>query len=285
MILAIESSCDDTSVAIVELDGSIVLQKTISQIEHASFGGVVPELASRNHLLNLQIIVGTLLQEHKIPVEKLSAVCSTVGPGLFGGLMVGGMYGKGIADSLCIPFFGINHLEGHLLSPSIEHKDFDFPFINFIISGGHCQIVMAKKLGDYKIIAETMDDSIGELFDKVGRMLGIPYPAGQIIDNLAAKGKHTYDISSKILSQHNTQMSFSGLKTKMMHLIKDVSEDRKINQSQLENICCSMQMTIAKAVYKKLTAAIKIIKETEDVKRLAICGGVASNSAIRKVLH
>ena len=322
MILGIESSCDDTGIAIVDMDGKVLFEKVISQTEiHQEFGGIVPEFASRAHVQNLQKIIPECkdLIFNKFTNQTLiKIVCATGGPGLLGSLLTGIMFGAGLAHSLQVPFFKINHLEGHLLSPFIEFNDINFPLISFVISGGNCLIVLVKSLGDYVILGQTMDDAPGEVFDKVGRELKLDYPAGVTIDFLAQQGEAEFKLPIPTLAaKYGMNMSFSGLKTATLDLINKKLKDTKDNLSnnnnnkienqnnqqnnederwgctntnntdkKIRNICASFQDVMYKTIYNKLRLAlIHTIKERGiNIKHIALCGGVAANSSIRNAI-
>ncbi len=284
VILAIESSCDETSVAIIDLNGNILNEITKTQIDlHKIYGGVVPEIASRSHLAEIQNILETILKN--IKKEDIVAVAATGGPGLIGGLIVGVMVAKGIAISLNIPFIAVNHLRGHALSSKIENKSFEYPFLLLLISGGHCQILSAKSFDDYQILGKTIDDSVGEAFDKVARMLGFDYPGGIFIQQEAIKGdKYKYKFKIPMTSGNNPDFSFSGLKTNVLHTIQKIE---KLTTQNISDIAASFQYTVAKTIEKKLEIAIEKYKQYsfEGKNKLGVCGGVAANIEIRETLQ
>lgn len=232
LILGIETSCDETAIALLNTDGDLVYNDIYSQIDvHAQYGGVVPEVASRSHVVQLQIMMNKLKKEAKIKQNQIAAIAATTGPGLIGGLIVGATFAKGMSQQLGVPFIGINHLEGHILSAQLTHKGCDFPFVAMLVSGGHCQIVMAHSLGNYTLLAQTLDDAAGEAFDKTARMLGFDYPGGKQIDDYAKRGdKHKYALPvAKLKNTKNksffnpADMSFSGLKTATATIIKNIN--------------------------------------------------------------
>ncbi|MBL0725870.1 MAG: tRNA (adenosine(37)-N6)-threonylcarbamoyltransferase complex transferase subunit TsaD [Alphaproteobacteria bacterium] len=291
MILGIESSCDDTGIAVIDLKGNIVRDRIISQVDvHKEFGGVVPEFASRAHILNMQKIIPDFqdLLINKLTGETLiKLICVTSGPGLLGSLLTGVMFGAGLANSLSVPLLKINHLEGHLLSPFIENKDLKFPFLSFIISGGNCLIVFVRSLGDYTILGQTMDDSPGEVFDKIGRALGFDYPAGATVDKFAQMGQPRFNLPLPTRSHsYGANMSFSGLKTATLDLIKANLCDKmndEVKKEVIADICSSFQKVISQTVYNKLKLALLQVVNSFSVqiKHIVLCGGVAANSGVR----
>lgn len=282
-ILAIETSCDETSVAVIDMDGNVIKERTFSQIEiHKQYGGVVPEVASRSHVVQIQF----LLKEISNDFDKTSlvAVAATGGPGLIGGLMVGVMVAKGISFAMGIPFIAVNHLEGHLLSPKIERKDFSYPFVSALMSGGHCQVVLAREFGNYEIIGKTVDDSVGEAFDKIARVLGFDYPGGKYIEQCAKAGdKDKYKFTVPMNETGNCNMSFSGLKTAAINVIKGIGE---LSEQDKADVSASLQNIIVKTLLIKLNNSITYAKSVmPEVKNLSICGGVASNLEIRSAIN
>ena len=284
ILIAVESSCDDTSVSAIDMDGNIIFEEITNQNDvHAKFGGVVPELAARSHLLNLQTSLNKLIQKSHIEEKSIKCICATGGPGLTGGLIVGLMFAKGFSQKLDIPFIAINHLEGHIFSAKIENKNLKFPFLAVLISGGHCEIIIAHDLGNYEVLGRTLDDAIGEAFDKTARMLKLGYPGGKKIDELAQNGNpNSFKIPIPMERVDTVNMSFSGLKTNVMHLIKNLGDN--IEKETLEDVCASVQSTITKALKIRVEKAIKIYKKKEYQKNIIVCGGVASNSSIRNML-
>lgn len=281
-ILAIESSCDDTSASVI-CNEQILSNIVANQEIHAKYGGVVPELASRAHQQNILPVVETALKQANITKEQLSAVAFTQGPGLMGSLLVGTSFAKSMALALDIPLLAINHMQAHILAHFIDDANEQkptFPFLCLTISGGHTQIVKINDYFDMEILGETIDDAVGEAYDKTAKILGLPYPGGPLIDKYAQTGEPVYKFSKpKVKQEHH--FSFSGLKTGILYFIqKQVKENPDFIKENLANICASVQNTIAEILMDKLK---KAVKET-GIKQVAIAGGVSANSEIRKRL-
>ncbi len=282
-VLGIETSCDDTAVAIVNEEGNIIFHTVYSQLEeHKIFGGVVPEIASRNHLKCLPHAIQKI---GKSFFAEVDAIAVTAGPGLIGGLIVGVMFAKSLGYYLKKPVLPINHLEGHLLTTRLTHRT-PFPFLALLISGGHCQFVLAESLGNYKILGRTLDDAAGEAFDKVGKMMGLEYPAGPEIERRAKQGDHTrFNFPTPLLKEQNCNFSFSGLKTAVNRQIMTFSS---LNEQTINDICASFQETMTVILEKKLNNAIAIAKtylNALPLKNLVLCGGVAANLYIAQRLQ
>jgi N6-L-threonylcarbamoyladenine synthase len=279
LILGIESSCDDTSVAV--LRGKTVLANvTANQEIHHQYGGVVPELASRAHQQNIVPVVHQALAKAKITPKELSAIGFTSGPGLLGSLLVGTSFAKSMALSLQLPLIDVNHMQAHILAHFIEHPEMKappLPFLCLTISGGHTQIVLVKDYFHYEIIGETIDDAAGEAFDKAAKIMGLPYPGGPLIDKYAQKGnpKAFTFTKSKI---PGFDYSFSGLKTNILYFLqKQVQANNHFVAENLEDLCASIQHTIVEMLFEKLEQAV----EATGISAVAIAGGVSANSAIR----
>ncbi len=272
LILGIESSCDETSVAIVENGERIISEKTASQINiHALYGGVVPEIASRYHLEKISILTKMVFDESKIDPKKLSAVAVTYGPGLVGPLLVGLSYAKGLSYALKVPLIGVNHMIGHLNAVFLFDRSIEFPCMVLMISGAHTEIVYMRSLNDFEVIGKSIDDAAGEAFDKVARMLGLPYPGGPQIDKVAKGGRPSYNFT-KPKTEGKYDFSFSGLKTHVLYFLRD-NRDFK-----LEDVASSFQETVASILVDKVVeAALEY-----NVKDVIVAGGVAANSAVRK---
>ena len=282
-ILAIESSCDDTSAAVVR-DGLLLSNVIASQKVHEAYGGVVPELASRSHQQNVVPVVSEAIRQAGISCRDLSAVAVTRGPGLLGSLMVGVSFAKGLAISLGIPLIDVNHLHGHLLShfirKNIDDKVPEFPFMALLISGGNSQIVLVKSYKEMEILGQTIDDAAGEAFDKCAKVMGLPYPGGPHIDRLAAEGDSSKFRFSK---PHipGLDYSFSGLKTSFLYTLRDnLSADPDFIENNKADLAASLQKTIIDILLDKLSKAVR----SNPVKHLAIGGGVASNSGVREAV-
>ena len=274
-ILAIESSCDDTSAAVI-IDGQVRSNIVSTQTAHANYGGVVPELASREHQIHIVPVVDTALKEAGIKKQDLDAVAFTRGPGLLGSLIVGVTFAKSLALSLDIPLIDVHHMHAHVLAHFAEDPKPTFPFICMTVSGGHTQIIKVKSALEMEILGETLDDAAGEAFDKTGKMLGLPYPAGPLIDKYAKEGVAKYSFPKSQVPDLN--FSFSGLKTAVMYFLKkETANDPEFIQKELANICASIQSTIVETLLEKLQSAIKMT----GIKQVAIAGGVAANSGLR----
>ena len=281
-ILGIESSCDDTAASVL-CDGKILSNVIANQNVHENYGGVVPELASRAHQQNIVPVVDQALNDAGIEKEELSAIAFTKGPGLMGSLLVGISFAKSLAYGLSIPLIEVNHMQAHILAHFIEKEGYDkpkFPFIAMTISGGHTQIVKVDDYFKMEILGETIDDAVGEAFDKSGKILGLGYPAGPKIDKLAQKGNpKRFNFTKPKVEGLN--FSFSGLKTAILYFIRNETKKNEnfINQN-INDICASIQYTIIGILLDKLKKAV----EQTGIKRIAIGGGVSANSGIRKKL-
>ena len=281
-ILAIESSCDDTAAAVMH-NGKILSNIVANQKIHEEYGGVVPELASRAHQQHIVPVVDQALKKAGITKEQLSAVAFTRGPGLMGSLLVGTSFAKSLAYGLNIPLIDVNHMQAHILAHFIEEEDFEkppFPFLAMTISGGHTQIVRVNSYFDMTVIGETIDDAVGEAFDKSGKLLGLGYPAGPEIDRRAKLGNpKAFPFTKPKVNGLN--FSFSGLKTAILYFIqKQVKANPNFIEERLDDICASIQYTIIGILIDKLKLATK---ET-GIKHIAIGGGVSANSGIREAL-
>ena len=279
-ILAIESSCDETSAAVV-VNGREVLSNIIaSQIDtHKKYGGVVPEVASRMHIEAISGVVQEALDEANITLDKIDAIGVTYGPGLVGALLVGLQFAKGLALSIKKPLVGVNHIEGHICANYIQHKELKPPFVSLVVSGGHTFIVHVKNYGDYEVIGQTRDDAAGEAYDKVARALGLVYPGGPKIDKLAKEGNPKAIVFPKANFHEETlDFSFSGVKSAVLNYL---------NKCKMQNIEVNKADVAASFQY----AVINVLKENvlltckkRNIKTIAIAGGVASNSSLREIL-
>ena len=277
-ILGIESSCDDTSASVL-CDGKVLSNLIANQEIHKSFGGVVPELASRAHQQNIIPVVNQAILNANIDKNQLNAIAYTRGPGLLGSLLVGSSFSKSLSMGLNVPLIEVNHMQAHLLAHFIEDcgdEKTTFPFIGVTISGGHTQIVFVKNYFDMEIIGETLDDAIGETFDKCGKMLGLPYPAGPHIDKHSKVGNpNKFKFTKPRVGGLN--YSFSGLKTGFMRYIqKEKNNNNNFISTELENLCASLQLTIVEILYEKIILAIK----QTGINRVVFGGGVSCNSGI-----
>jgi len=281
-ILGIESSCDDTSAAIL-CNGKVLSNVVASQKIHEQYGGVVPELASRAHQQNIVPVIDQAIKQANIKKEDLNAIAFTSGPGLMGSLLVGTSFAKSLALALDIPLIDVNHMQAHILAHFIEEPEFDtpeFPFLAMTISGGHTQIVKVTDHFDMEIIGETIDDAVGEAFDKSAKIMGLPYPGGPLIDRYAKEGNpKAFPFPKPKVGELN--FSFSGLKTSVLYFIqKKVKENPNFIEENLNDICASLQYTIINILIDKLKKASK----QTGIKRIAIGGGVSANSGIRNAL-
>ena len=277
-ILGIESSCDDTSASVL-CDGKVLSNLIANQEIHKSFGGVVPELASRAHQQNIIPVVNQAILNANIDKNQLNAIAYTRGPGLLGSLLVGSSFSKSLSMGLNVPLIEVNHMQAHLLAHFIEDcgdEKTTFPFIGVTISGGHTQIVFVKNYFDMEIIGETLDDAIGETFDKCGKMLGLPYPDGPHIDKHSKVGNpNKFKFTKPRVGGLN--YSFSGLKTGFMRYIqKEKNNNNNFISTELENLCASLQLTIVEILYEKIILAIK----QTGINRVVFGGGVSCNSGI-----
>lgn len=278
-ILAIESSCDDTSAALMQ-DASVLSLGVYNQKIHQKYGGVVPELASRAHQQQIVPTVTHTLQEAGVDKSELDAIACTVGPGLLGSLLVGCSFSKAFASAANIPLIAVNHMEAHILAHMIDEPRPPFPFICLTVSGGHTQLVIVHSPLEMEVIGETIDDAAGEAFDKTGKMLQLDYPAGPIIDKYAAKGEAIYTFPTPKVDTF--QFSFSGLKTAIRNfLIKSIKTNENFIEEQVYNICASVQHSIVSILIDKL----RIAAETHNIQDIAIAGGVSANSGLRQALQ
>ncbi|MDP4276784.1 MAG: tRNA (adenosine(37)-N6)-threonylcarbamoyltransferase complex transferase subunit TsaD, partial [Bacteroidota bacterium] len=273
-ILGIESSCDDTSAAIIR-DGYLLSNVVASQKVHEAYGGVVPELASRAHLQNIIPVVDLALKQAGLKPEELSAVAFTRGPGLMGSLLVGTSFTKGFARSLSIPMVEVNHLQGHILAHFIqkegeEHKTPSFPFLCLLVSGGNSQIVLVKSVSEMEMIGQTIDDAAGEAFDKCAKVMGLPYPGGPVVNKLANLGNpKAFTFSKPHVSGYD--YSFSGLKTSFLYRLRDeLAVNPDFIEQNKEDLCASLQKTVIDILMDKLKKAANDLK----IKEVAVAGGV-----------
>ena len=281
IILGIESSCDDTSAAVVR-DGVMLSKVISSQAVHEAFGGVVPELASRAHQQNIIPVVSEALKRAGVKKEELSAIAFTRGPGLMGSLLVGTSFAKGFSSALGIPMIDVNHLQAHVLAHFIKESEDDnhqpdFPFLCLLVSGGNSQIIKVNSYKDMEVIGQTIDDAAGEAFDKCAKVMGLPYPGGPIIDRLAKEGnKDAFHFNKPHIQGYN--YSFSGLKTSFLYLLRDrLKEDSNFVEKNKSDLCASLQATIVDILMDKLRKAAKDLK----INEVAVAGGVSANSAVR----
>ena len=282
-VLGIESSCDDTSAAVI-CNGKILSNVVANQEIHAKYGGVVPELASRAHQQNIVPVVQQAIAQANITKQDLNAIAFTRGPGLMGSLLVGTSFAKSLAVALDIPLIAVNHMQAHILAHFIQEEGTDmppFPFICLTISGGHTQLVKVSDHFSMEVLGETIDDAVGEAYDKTAKILGLPYPGGPLIDKYAKKGNPlAYTFTKPKVDGLN--FSFSGLKTAILYFIqKNTKDNPNFIEEHLNDICASVQHTIVEILFDKL----KMASDQNGIKHIAIAGGVSANSEIRKRLN
>jgi N6-L-threonylcarbamoyladenine synthase len=284
-ILGIETSCDETGIAIYNNNKGIIANQLYSQIDlHNAYGGVVPELASRDHIRVISILIKKALFESQIPKNKLDAIAYTFGPGLNGALLVGATVANSFAYSIKKPVIPIHHLEGHILSTFLSSNPPSPPFITLLVSGGHSQLILVNKIGQYKVIGDTLDDAAGETFDKSAKMLGLPYPGGQHIAEYAKSAILTYDLPRPMYHSQDLTMSFSGLKTAVLLLIKKLQQEymtTTLSQQIKSNIAKSVEEAITDVLVKKSITACTLY----GVKNLVVSGGVSANITLRTKLE
>lgn len=281
-ILGIESSCDDTSAAVIQ-DGFLLSNVTASQAVHEAYGGVVPELASRAHEKNIVPTIDQALKRAGVNPEELSAIGVTLGPGLMGSLLVGVSFAKGLAVSLGLPLIEVNHLQGHILAHLIKtHEEEphipELPFICLLVSGGNSQIVKVNAYNDMEILGQTIDDAAGEAIDKCSKVMGLGYPGGPIIDRLARQGDpHAFTFNKPNMPGYD--YSFSGLKTSFLYELRDfIKQDPNFIDNHKEDLAASLEYTVVSILMKKLEAAVK----DTGIKRVAVAGGVSANTGLRQ---
>ena len=272
--LGIETSCDETAIAIYDSKKGIIGESIYSQIDiHAEYGGVVPELASRDHCAKIVDVLQDALGD--LSIKKIDQIAYTSGPGLLGALLIGESFAQGLSTALNIPLISINHLEGHLMSPMMEFPEIKMPFICLLVSGGHSMIVDVKDKGQYEIIGQSQDDAVGEAFDKVAKLLDLPYPGGPHIERLALEGKSdAFDFPRPMINSDDLNMSLSGLKTSVLYTVQKIS-------NMTEEIKSDIAASFQQAISDVLVAKIKKSIETTGRKEVIIAGGVAANKFLR----
>lgn len=279
-ILAIESSCDETSAAVIR-NGKILNNIIATQSVHQRYGGVVPELASRAHQKHIVPVVDQALKEAGIDKHQLDAVAFTQGPGLLGALLVGSSFAKAMAWGLGVPLIAVNHMQAHILAHFIEDPKPAFPFLCLTVSGGHTQIVLVESPMRMQVIGETQDDAVGEAFDKAAKMLELPYPGGPFIDKLAQKG-NPEAFQFPLSEMQGLNYSFSGIKTAILYFLRDQTKtDPTFVENNINDICASIQHTLIHMLLQKLKKAAK----QTGIRQIAIAGGVAANSGLRQALE
>ncbi|MBV1881865.1 MAG: tRNA (adenosine(37)-N6)-threonylcarbamoyltransferase complex transferase subunit TsaD [Pseudomonadales bacterium] len=282
-VLGIETSCDETGIAIYEAKRGLLSEALYSQVEiHADYGGVVPELASRDHVRKTIPLISQVIDNSGLTKGDIDGVAYTLGPGLMGALFVGATVGRSLALAWQVPAIGVHHMEGHLLAPMLEQSPPEFPFIALLVSGGHTQLVKVEGIGRYQILGESLDDAAGEAFDKAAKMLGLDYPGGPVIANLAQKGdSNRYTFPRPMVDRPGLDFSFSGLKTYCLntaHAAKN--EEGQIDEQTKADIACAFQDAVVDTLVIKCRRALK----QEGLHRLVIAGGVSANLLLRQRL-
>jgi N6-L-threonylcarbamoyladenine synthase len=278
VFLGIESSCDETAVAVLAAGGEILAELVLSQMDHAAFGGVVPEIAARKHLLHLPALVRDAMAEAGVGFSDLAAIAATAGPGLIGGLLVGTGYAKGAAIAAGVPYLAINHLEAHALTatlPSVGGAK--FPFLLLLVSGGHSQFLAVEGVGKYRRLGTTLDDAAGEAFDKTAKLLGLGYPGGPAIEAAAAGGVARFGLPRPLLGRTGCDFSFSGLKTAVAQLVAGYGEGA-LPKELVADVAASFQAAVGDVFADRLAHALGMMPETSAV---VVAGGVASNFSLR----
>lgn len=280
MILAIESSCDETSVAVIEDGRKIHSNIVASQVKsHMRFGGVVPEVASRHHVEQITQVTQMAVEQAGLDsISQVDAIAMTYGPGLVGALLIGVTAAKTLSMVYQKPLIAVNHIAGHIYANQLV-SEMTYPLLALVISGSHTDLVYMKEEGHFEVIGETQDDAIGEAYDKVGRLLGLPYPAGKYLDELAQKGEETYAVPRAMLHEDNLDFSFSGMKSAVMNLLHNAKQRGESIDSA--NLATSFQQAVIDIVTAKV---VKALEQYPDVKQFVLAGGVAANSGIRKNL-
>ena len=291
IVLGIESSCDETAAALVNDKKEILGEALLSQEEHKKFGGVVPEIAARSHLEHIDTILEECFAKTNLTLNDVDAIAASAGPGLIGGVVVGVMTAKALAIALNKPFVAVNHLEGHALSSRISN-DVEFPYLLLLVSGGHCQILVVKDVDDYERLGTTIDDAVGEAFDKVAKMLQLGYPGGPIVEKMASIGdENRFSLPRPLLGSQDCNLSFSGLKTAVRKIVETYSPDGDISHAyipkqDIADICASFQYAATDCLCRKLKKAITYFKQNYPAgKHIVVSGGVASNTYLRAKLQ
>ena len=281
-VLGIETSCDETGAAVFEAGRGIVAERLSSQVDiHAAFGGVVPELAARDHIAKLAPLLNGMLAEANLSLNDLDAIAYTAGPGLIGALMVGGSFAASLAYGLDVPAVPVHHMEGHLLACMLEAERPDFPFVALLVSGGHTQLVQVAGVGRYRILGETLDDAAGEAFDKVARLLSLPYPGGPALAALADTGNPERFALPRPLVRQGLDFSFSGLKTAVRLVVESCrTTDNRLEDGDRADIAASFQAAAVDSLVAKSKAAL----EATGLERLVVAGGVGANRSLREQL-
>lgn len=284
-VLGIETSCDETGIAIYDGErGELLADALYSQVDlHADYGGVVPELASRDHIRKTLPLIEQVLAESQLKKSDIDGIAYTAGPGLVGALMVGSMIGRSLAYALNVPAIGVHHMEGHLLAPMLETSPPEYPFVALLVSGGHTQLVRVDGIGRYQLLGESLDDAAGEAFDKAAKMLGLAYPGGPRVAELAEQGNvDRFTFPRPMVKHPGLDFSFSGLKTYTLNTVEDCKDsDGQLDQQSRADIACAFQAAVVDTLVIKCKRALK----QESLKRLVIAGGVSANYQLRERLE
>jgi N6-L-threonylcarbamoyladenine synthase len=282
VVLAVETSCDETAAAVVAGSGAVLAEAVLSQQDHAAFGGVVPEIAARAHLHHLPGMVAQVLDQAGMTAGALTAIAATTGPGLIGGLIVGSGLAKGMAVALGKPFVAVNHLEAHALTarlPGVTPGGAPFPYLLLLVSGGHCQLVLVEGVGRYTRLGGTIDDAVGEAFDKVAKMLGLGWPGGPALERLAAEGRPVHALPRPLLGRPGCDFSFSGLKTAVAQVL--ARHQGALPRQDAADIAASFQAAVVDVLTDRVGRAIAMAPQC---RLLVVAGGVAANGPIRAAL-
>ncbi len=282
-VLGIETSCDETGIAVYDSDRGLLADCLYSQVGiHASYGGVIPELASRDHIRKTLPLIKEAIKDASIKASELDGVAYTAGPGLVGALLVGAAIGRSLAMGWGVSAIGVHHMEGHLLAPMLEPNPPVFPFVALLVSGGHTQLVRADGIGRYELLGESLDDAAGEAFDKVGKMLGLPYPGGPHLEKLAKYGKTgLYEFPRPMTNRPGLDFSFSGLKTFVRNTIIEQSKGRELDEQTRADIARAFQEAVVATIAIKCRRAL----EQTGLRSLIIAGGVSANTLLREELE
>ena len=284
LVLGIETSCDETGLAVYDSERGLVAHTLYSQVKlHAEYGGVVPELASRDHVRKILPMLNKVLEEAGVDKSALEGIAYTAGPGLMGALMVGGAMGTALGFALDIPVIGVHHMEGHLLAPMLEDKPPEFPFVALLVSGGHTQLVSVTGIGEYELLGESVDDAAGEAFDKTAKLLDLDYPGGPVLAEMADRGQiDRFSFPRPMTDRPGLDFSFSGLKTFTRNLIeKNRGDDVLPDDQTILDICAGFQEAVVDTLVIKCTRAVR----QANMKTLVIAGGVSANTRLRHKLE
>lgn len=280
IVLGIESSCDETAIALVREDRTVLAQAIATQLdEHAPYGGVVPEIAARAHLAQIDRLYLQVMHEAGMELAQVDAIAATTGPGLIGGVIVGAMFGKALAAAANKPFIAVNHLEGHALTVRLTDA-VAFPYFLLLVSGGHCQMLIAHGVGHYERLGGTKDDALGEAFDKCAKMLGLGYPGGPAIERAAARGTPRFALPRPLMGTEGCDFSFSGLKTAVRLLIERETASQPLNDALIADVAASFQSAVIAVVRDRVANGLAMAQARAPLTAIAVAGGVAANKAL-----